>query len=184
MKRKGLTYVNTENSFPKLSGWYGKVDGHDNVGCGGGVWYAVTIRWSSVRIFTDFCVLTRSVSSWYIHTNAGCCSALSLCVWNFWPPFVVTEVPYFTFDTISDSKSLSDESVMDKRSSPTLTRSSFIASHMATSAIQARVVHLPPFHRLLFLASIVCRRLNRLRCVLHWCVIGVGGHGGGVWGKA
>lgn len=34
--------VNTENSFPKLSGWYEKVDGHDNVGCGGGAGYAVT----------------------------------------------------------------------------------------------------------------------------------------------
>jgi hypothetical protein len=88
-------------------------------------------------------------------------------------------MPYFTFEAFSASKSLSVISVIDEQSSPTLTRSSFIAGHMATSAIQARVVHLPPFHRLLFLASIVFRWLNRLGCVLRWCVIGVGGHGVG-----
>ena len=104
MKRKGFTYVNTENSFPKFSCWYGKVDCHDDVGCGGGAWYAVTIRRSSVRILTHFLVLTRSVRSWYIHTNTGCCWVLRMCVWSFWPPFVVTEVPYFTFDTFPPAR--------------------------------------------------------------------------------
>ena len=47
MRGKGFTY--TENSFPKLSGWYGKVEGHDKVGCGGGAWYAVTIHGADVR---------------------------------------------------------------------------------------------------------------------------------------